>query len=643
MIRFFRRALSSWIVIGLFGIILVAFIVTGIEAPGSMGGGASGDTVAKVGSRKISSSELIQRVQLTQENLRQEQPGLDLATFVKDGGVDMVAGQLVGAAAVEEWARKQGITASKRLVDGTIASIPAFRGPTGQFDEQVFRSALAQQRVSEQQFRRDLSGDAIRRQVLMPVAGGARAPRGLVTPYASLMLDKRDGQIGVVPVSAVRDGAAPTDAQLAAFYKANEAAYTIPERRVIRYALIGPEAVAGQTTPTAAEIEAYYKQNSANYAAREIRSLSQVILPDEAAAKAFAAKLASGTSFASAAKAAGFTPADTAIGERTQQQLAGLASEEVARAAYAAPANGTTQPLRTPLGWHIVHVDAVKQTAQRPLEAVRAEIAAELGRQKAEEARTALIDRIDDEIAEGGSFDEVVKSFGLTAATTPPLLEDGIAPTQPDYKLPADVQPLLRAAFQMTADDDPAVENLGADQQALLKVAEVIPAAPRPLAEIRAQVVEDFQNDRALAKARDIARSILAKTKTGVPLAKAIADAGVRLPAPQRAVGRQIDIPQDQPVPPPVALLFRMSPGTADMVEIPGGQGFFVVQLEKIEKGNVAQMPDLVEAISAEFDGLMSQELGEQFVNALRKDVGVKQNADALSRVKRDLSGSSAQ
>lgn len=642
MISFFRRALSSWIVLGLLGLIMVAFIVTGIGTPGGLDqvSGASGETIATVGDERITSTEATQKIQLSHQNVQQERPDVDIASFVRQGGADEVIRQLVSGRAVEAWARELGFAASKRLVDGEIASIPAFKGPTGQFDEGVFRATLAQRRISEAQLRRDIEGDAIRRQILMPAAAGTRASAGVVRPYAELMLELRRGEIGIVPTAAIPAGPAPTDAELNIWYSGNLARYTLPERRVLRYALIGRDQLKTPVAPTDAEIQAAYKANAAQYGARETRSFSQVVLPDEAAARALAARIKGGASFADAAKQAGFTPADTALGEQTQQQIAALASAEIARAAFATPQGGTTQPMKSALGWHVLHVDAINRSAGRPLAAVREEIAATLEKQKADEALADLIAAIEDEVADGASFDEVVKARGLTAVSSAPVTASGRVPGSTSPVDPV-VQALVKTGFEMSGDDDPSVETLGnGELHALLKVGQVIPAAPLPLAQIRERVSADFVADRNYEKARAVAKAIEAKLNRGVRFAKAIAETGLKLPAPQPAGGRQIDIARSgQRVPPPLAMMFSMKKGTARLLAAPGEQGWFVVKLDSVEKGDIAQEPAVLEAARREFDQVMSEELVQQFAAAAEKSVGVKRNDAVIKRLKAQLSG----
>jgi peptidyl-prolyl cis-trans isomerase D len=312
------------------------------------------------------------------------------------------------------------------MIDGEIASVPAFKNLAGQFDQQAFQAALQRERITERQLRQDISASLIQRQILLPVGGSARVPEGMAQQYASLLLEQRSGTVGLVPAAAMGAGREPTDAEVAAFFRENQGRYTIPERRVLRYALVGPEQVAGAARPSDAEIAAAYQANQAKYGAKETRTLSQVILSDEAAARAFAAKLSSGTSFAAAAGANLIS-----VEKQTKAQFSNLTSPAVADAAYAAAQGSVTPPLRSPLGWHVVRIEAIERTPPTPLAAARPELEAQLGAAKQTEALSALITRIEDALGDGSSFAEVARSNGLAIQETPAITATGTQPARP--------------------------------------------------------------------------------------------------------------------------------------------------------------------------------------------------------------------
>jgi peptidyl-prolyl cis-trans isomerase D len=644
MLSFFRRWLNSWLSLALLGLVLIAFVVTGVVTKEmSSGGGASGDVIAKVGGEAVGSDEIARRAQNALEAARQQNPGLDMAGFVNAGGLDQVVTQYIDDRTLDIWGRNHRVGASDRLIDGEIASIPAFHGPAGQFDPTLMRGLLAQRHVSENDLRQDVASGAIRRQLLLPVAAAAFAPGGLVVPYASLLLEGREGMVGVVPFAAIPPGPLPTEADIAAWYKQNIARFTIPERRVLRYAIFGKDDVK-PATPTEDEIALFYKQNTAAYGARETRTLAQVILPDRAAADALAAKIKAGATFDAAAREAGFQPQDTKVGDVSAADYAAKASRAVADAAFAAPRGGVAGPVKADLGWYVVKVDDVKRIVQRPLAAVHDEIAKALVAQKNDEALANMVTAVEDAISSGSSFADVAKSEKLTVVTTPAILPNGMAPDQPDYHAPPESTVLLKSAFQASPDDQPTVETIGAGQRyALLGVAKVVQAAPAPLANVHDAVAHDIVAHRASDRAKALAEAIQAKVKSGMAMDKALAGAGVPLPPAQKAAAHQMDLARtDQPAPSALTLLFAMKLGDTKLIPSDRKDAWFIVHLDKIEPGNAATRPDLVSSMHDQFANMLGQEYAEQFTSAIAKEIGVTRYPQAIARLKARLSGASA-
>ncbi|HEY6916526.1 MAG TPA: SurA N-terminal domain-containing protein [Allosphingosinicella sp.] len=639
MISFFRRGLSSWVVIAFFGLIALAFIVTGVGTPSGLGGIGGGDTIAVVNGEKITSTEVADQINRQLARARQQQPELDMATFLRGNTLESIVDQMIVARSIRAFGEDQGFTAPRKLVDTEIASLPAFHNLAGKFDQTLFRQALAAQKISEDQLRRDIEGSIIEKQLMLPVGAAPRVPRSVALQYASLLLERRSGSVGAVSTDAVPQGPEPTTAEINAFYTRNQGRYTIPERRVIRYALFGKEQVAGSAKPTEAEIAAFYKANAADYAGKETRTLSQVVLPDEAAAKAFAQKVASGTSFAAAAQAAGFNASDTSIGEQTKEAFARLANAVIANAAFQAAEGGVTAPAKSELGWHVVKVDKITRTAGRSLDAVRGEIAAQLEKQKVQEALAAMAARIEDAVAEGSTFDEAVQKEKLTAQQTQPVTATGQAPGNPGYQLPADVQPLLKPAFDLGEGDDPVVQQIAAGERyALVTVGATTPAAAPPLQQIAARVKADFIAKRASDRARQIADQIAAKINGGMAPAAAFAAAGIKVEAPRPISAQRLQIAQGgQKVPPPLALMFSIPKGKARVLPAPNGIGWFVVHLAEVIPGDASKDQSLVRATQQQFAEALGQEYGFQFANAAKANLKVKRDDKAIARLKAQL------
>jgi hypothetical protein len=269
MISFFRKALSSWIVLALLGLVLVAFIVTGIGDP--FGGGPAANSVAEVAGEDVTDTQLSSQFDRQLATIRQEQPGITAAQAVRGGMLEGVLERLIGSQALTAMGEKLGLGPSKRQVDAEIASIAAFRGPDGRFSEDVFRQAIGAQGLTEDMVRREIGGDVVRRQLLGLVDSIPMTPRKLAEPFTALQLEQRTLELGAIPAQSFP---VPTlsDADLEAFYKKNIANYTVPERRRITYALIDSAEIAKTVKVTDAALADYYKRHASEFRRRPIRS-----------------------------------------------------------------------------------------------------------------------------------------------------------------------------------------------------------------------------------------------------------------------------------------------------------------------------------------------------------------------------------
>jgi peptidyl-prolyl cis-trans isomerase D len=639
MLTFFRRALRSWAVLGLLGLVMVAFIVTGVGTPSSMNalGGVSGSDAVQVGDRGIAISDLNDRLKIELNQRRQQQPDITMQQMLQEGTLDKLLSELTDLTSIRAFGEKFGMVVSNRLADGEIASIPAFQGATGKFDESRYRQLLGQRGLTEAQFRSDIEQGIAVRHMLVPVAASSGAPRDLAAPYASLLVERRAGSFIELPNAAFINGPAPTDAELNAFYAANRTRYIEPERRVIRYALVDRSMIAKQSAPTDAEVAARFKQDAAKYATRQLLDITQVIVQSEATAKALAAKARSGASMDEAAKAAGGDAVPLTALEKSA--YIGQSSEAIANAVFAAPKGGIVGPLKSALGWYVVKVDNAKTIGGKTLAEAKPEIVAALTIQKTADGFANLLADIEDAVSDGQTFDDVTKARGLTVVTTPPLTASGLSPDQAGFVAPENFLPVVKDAFQAEPDDDPALVPLAEDKDVFYDIDRVLAEAPKPLAKIKAQVTGDFIADRASKAARRMAEAILIKANKGTPLAVAAAGQGSVRPL----ASRRMDIVKGN-IRPPVELvqLFELNTSRARIAPMADKQGWVVVQLDRIEPGNLAAEPSLLAATQSQLSDAIGREYTAQFTTAAKKMLKVERNESAIDGLRKSLTGAAA-
>ncbi|SFP37195.1 peptidylprolyl isomerase [Sphingomonas rubra] len=643
MLGFFRRIINSkvgivvtFIVLGIVALAFAAGDVSNLSI--GSGGVAKGD-VAQVGDADVTVNDLRTRAQEEVAAAQRQQPTADMDQYLAAGALERALEQLVTTTALAEYARDQGMVVSKRLVDGQIASIPALQGPNGKFDEQAYRRILAERRLTDARIRADIARDVLVQQLIGPTVGAAQVSAQLALPYASLLLERRAGQVAFVPTAAVPAGPAPTPQEVQSFYGRNLNRYRVPERRVIRYALVTPEAVRARATPTEAEIAQAYAADRAKYAATERRDITQVIVFDQAGAAALAAKVRGGTALAVAARAAGLEP--STIPAIDKAAYAGQTSAAVADAVFGAAQGAVVGPVRGPIGFVVARVDKVEQVAGRSLAQVRDEIAAALTARKTADALADLRNTMDEGLSGSATFDEAVADAKLTASTTGALAATGTDPLSAEAQPDPALQPLVAAAFQAQDGDPPQLVQTAPDGSfAIVAVGRVLPAAPRPLAEIRDRVAADFVADRRQQAARRIADEVLARVNRGTPLPRSLQQANVALPAARPIAASRAQLAQARGgAEPALALMFSMAPNTAKLLAAPQGAGWLVIKLDQIQRGDASKTPGAVAAARSDIGRSIGAEYTEQFARAVRASLGVKTEPAAIARVKADLSG----
>ncbi len=640
MISFIRSLINSkigaFVALLFIGMIAVAFALGDVSGSGSFGG-LSGGNVARVGDRNITLGELNDALENRLKSERQNNPTLNMASFVESGGLDSTLEQLINRYALAEFGAEYGIAVSERLVGSEIRKIPGAMGLDGKFSAEAFRAFAQQVGVSEQAIRDDLAQNLFAQQLLPTAASGPMAPDGMVLPYSSLVLEQRSGQVASLPSSAFFPAAPPSEPVLAKYYKDNAAKFTIPEKRAVSYAIFDKNIIAARAKPTSADIATFYKANAARFAASQSRNISQVIVPTEAAAKSVVAQASGGKSLAEVANGLGLSV--TSMNNVTKSNLASSASSAVAEAVFATPQGSIAKPAKGKLGWAVVRVDKINQVAAKSIEQARAEIETELTKTRSEEMLTEMTSEIEDAFADGSTIADMAKQNGLKIETSPKLLANGRDISNPAYKPIPEMQVILPAAFQLeTNGEAQLIEIVPGERFAMIAIADFEEAAPPPLATVRAIVQQQWALAEGAKGARAAAERIRKAVDSGVALPAALAAANVNGAQIEAINGTRADLSrQGQPIPPPLAMMFAMKKGTAKTLQGGADRGWYVVSLIDIKKGDASGNAEMLRERKLEISGLMQNEYGAQLVGAAAKAVGVDKNSDGIAELRARL------
>lgn len=642
MLQIFRKSLGSKLgaalALAFLLIVGLAFAAGDIAGNQTFGGVGGGDRAAMVGKGRVDTSEVERAVSRTVDNLRREQPGVTLKDFIAQGGFDQVLRNVIDLTAISEFGRKHGLHIGNRLIDSEIVKLPDVQGPDGKVSDQLYKAFLRQRGMTDGQLRRELGNSLMARQLLTNADIGTFVPGAVVQRYAAIVTERRTGQIGLLPSAAFVPKALPADSELATWYAGNQNDFIRPERRVIRYATFSDAVLKAVPAPTEAEIAAAYTANKAKFEASESRKVSQLVLPTEAAAKAALAETA-GKSLEAIAAAKGLSVAT--LEPLQKPALAIQTSQAAANAAFSGAKGKVIGPIKAPLGWVLLRVDSIEGKAGKTLDQARAELLPDLITQKRRAALTDFSARIEEEFDNGSTLTDIAKELGLPLNQTAPLLSNGQVYGQDGKTAPAELARVIQAAFSMEGEGQPQLAEVEAGKQFIVfDVAQIQASAAPPLAEVKPQVLAEYQLAKGAVAARAAALKIEGMVKQGSDLGAALASLGLALPPVDRVdLSREKVQQMGQQTPPPLAMLFSLAKGQVKLMGAPRNRGWYVVKVTDVIPGQVAANDPRLPQFQQTMARVTAQEYSLQLRAAMRTDVGVKRNETAINALKTRLSG----
>ena len=637
--NFFQSKIGLPIFIGFLVIVALAFAASDISGSATFGGLTGDDKIAVVDGESITGNEATAAVNNGLDRARQQNPALTMADFIEQGGFDSELDLLIDRYATGLFAQKYGLRAGENLVNSEILQINAFRSVTGEFDPDTYQAALRQQGITDAILRRDIADGLLNQQVLRPAFAAPRLPRAAARHYAALVLERRQGNIGRIPSSLFAPSANPTNAQLTAFYTESREDFIRPERRTIRFARFGIDSVSVDVTPTPAQVAARFEADKALYAAQEQRAITSFVVPTEAAARALVERIRGGTSLEAAAAEAGF---NVSRGElRDREAMASATSFALSEAAFAAERGAIVNPARSQLAWYVARVDQVERTPARSLAQVSDSIATQIAEETRAAALLDLSEEIERQLDDGISLADVATKFKLEITAVPEILPDGTVYGSVGQGLNPALRPVIETAFQMDESKPQITEVVPGSQFLIFDVEKITESAAPPLAEVRAEVIAAWKLAEGNKKAREAADRIMKAVRGGKSLADAMREENPALVQIQRVDRERRELLDNAQggVPSSLILLFSMAQGSTKLLEEGGDQGWFVVDLDRIIASPAADDNPITIDTRAQIANALPSEYNTQMLRAIREDVGVDRNEDAIEALRRTLAG----
>lgn len=624
MLQAIRSKASSFIIKVLFAVLIVSFGVWGIGD--IFRNGSTDTTIASVGGKDITADQVNQAVQADLQRLRGVLgSSIDLAQAKQFGIVDSALQRLINSDLIDLEISRLGLAVGDAAVRQAILANPSFHGPNGSFDRALYGQLLAANQMTEPQFEAATRHDLVRDQLVGAIEAGVTAPPVLVDTLYRARAERRIADIVTLPPSAVPAPPAPTEGQLAAFHDAHQDAFRAPETRDVKLATLRIDDLAAGIKIPEDKLKDAYQARQGEFHTPEQRQLEQMLLPDESKAKAAKAALDAGQDFAAVAKAqTGADAATTELGWVKRDDL----PASLADTAFALKEGGTSDPVQSSFGWHILRLTGIKPEITEPFDTVKAKLAQEMARDQAGDEISRTANAIDDALAGGASFADVAQKFGMKTESLTGIDAQGQSADGKEVALPQPRDPILHAAFATDRGQTSQLTELGEDGYFLVEVDKVVPAAVKPLAETHDQAVNLWQQDQRATGLTQLADSIAKEVEGGKSLKDIAQSRKLTLTTtpPLERTGGSTAIP-----PALVAKLFGAKSG--EVVSAAAGDNMIIAQLASVQPADPAQDKAAVAQLSGQLGTAMQSDMLDAFDQALRAKfpVDVKQaNLDRL-------------
>jgi len=590
MLQNIREKLQGWVAFAVLAIIAVPLALTFVSSDFTV---TSAGFAARVNGEDIPSVDF-QRAYQNELMAEQEATGGQLPPEAEEQLKRQTLDRLVLNRAVTQFVRDAGYRVGAGQVVDYVRSLPVFQ-VGGQFSKPAYDATLASQGVTPTAFEREQQSILAIRQLQEGLAESSFFTPAEFRRLISLDQERRDVAYVLLDPRAIGAGMVIGEADVQAYYAANANQFQSAESATVEFLEIALRDMAAGYEPDEEAIRSAYDADPTRFRTDEERRARHILIAVDAgrteeAARALAdeiaARLAKGEDFAALAAQYSGDPGSASRGGDLGFAAPGNYVEAFDKTLFALKAGETSPPVKTEFGFHIIRLDEVRPGAVQSLDQVRAQLADELRKQKAQDEFYALAERIDDLALENPtSLDPVARDTGLKVQRYEGFTRAGGGPFGNNPNL---VSAIFSPGVLEGSENTPLTE-LDEARAVVARVAEHRQPSALPLEQVRSEIVDRLRTLRATTEATTRGEKIVQRVQAGEDLAAVLAAEGLKLTEAGPLTRRSPAVPPDL-----LTAVFR-APRPAGTPVVRGeslaGGTFAVFQLRSAVPGEPERIP----------------------------------------------------
>lgn len=531
MLKVMRRSFQQlkwvlWFVV----LIFVAFVFVDWGMGRVRGDKATSGEIASIQGQPITAVDFDRQYRQTEERYRQMYKGnwspslaraMDLPNQVLNGMIDRRM--------LLEAARHSGLRVSDAELAERLQALPAFQR-NGQFvGASEYASVLASYGLTVDQFERGYREDMMIEKFNALVAASLVVPEEKLKSRFEAQSEKAKIEYVLVPPGklASTPAAAPTDADLKAFYDQNKELFREPEQRKLKYLIVEQAKLREKMKPSPAEIQAYYNAHSGDFPVPERVHAAHILIKvakdakpaEDAAARKKAedllARAKKGEDFAALARQFSEDPGSKANGGDLPPFGHGAMVPPFEQAAFAMSPGEIRGPVRSDFGYHVIKLLAKLPAGNQTLAEATPRIASLLTQEQVKAAVQRRAEDLAKKIGKSASDEDLRKladdvvSFDATDWVSAQGQVPGIG-YAPGF---------LKAAFALKKGEISPQPIPTPRGPALVKVADIKPPGLADFADARAKVSAEYTRRRTEQQQVAAVQPAMAELRGGAALA----------------------------------------------------------------------------------------------------------------------------
>jgi peptidyl-prolyl cis-trans isomerase D len=632
----FRKYAGYVIMFLLMSMLIISFAFWGIGDMLRMGGGSRevahvGGThipvYGWVGGTSVPIEEVRDRFNRQIEQIQQQTGQRPEPEQALRFGLHLRALEDVLQRAVIDYAMQQyGLVVGMTEVQALIARNPAFVGPTGSFDANKYRGLLQQARISEASYVADVRRQIASAQLFGTVRAEGLGPTSLRDDIFKMEAEKRVAETVYIPDAIIVDVPKPTAEQLNAYFDANKNKFQIPEFRAFSYVLLTVDDVMAQVTVTPEQVKQEYDARQAEFGSPEKRDVDQAMADNEDKAKKIIELAKSGKSLEDAAKDV-LGSADGVI-KLGSVQKKDLPAGPLADGVFAAPEGIAPEPVKSPLGWHVLRINKIEAGKVTPFDEVKAKLETELKAQLAPDLLIKLVTDFDRSLSKTQSMVASAQEFNLKVRTIENVDSRGQDSSGKQVVSGPAASELVQAAFATRESSESQLLETPKGEYFVVRTDRVTPARTPALSEVEAKVVEAWQTEERRKRADAKVKEALDKANGGGDLGAIAKELGLELRTTKPVTRYDADT-GNYLTQAATQELFKLAVGKAQSVR--SAEGSVIVRPKEIQAADLAKDKDAVERFGKQLDGMVANDLVAQLLAALRAKYGVTVNEQVFT------------